>query len=354
MKSSTWIKVVLILTVLGLGVCAAATAYIDPFLHYHGPLSSFQYPLNENDERYLNYGIVKNFTYDALITGSSMCENFKTTEFDSLWGTNSVKAAFAGGSYKEIDELIRRALEVNPEIKYVIRSLDYSSLLNDKDEMMTFNFVHPTYLYDDNLFNDVYYLLNKDVLFNKTYEVIRYTHVGGVTTTFDAYANWCWEEEYGDETVLEAYDWSVGVASECAFTEEQRNTVVASIHQNVIETAQNNPDVIFYVFFPPYSICYWDMMHINGQINMRIDAEKCAIEELLQCPNIKLYSFCTNYELVCNLDNYMDQAHFGEWVNSRILNWMYADEYLLTTENYEEYINSIREFYNSYDYASLH
>lgn len=342
------------MTFLGLGVCAAATAYIDPFFHYHGPDSSFQYPLNGDDERYLNYGIINNFQYDALITGSSMCENFKTTQFDELWGTNSVKAAFAGGSYKEIDELIRKALEVNPQIKYVVRSLDYSSLLNDKDEMMTLNFEHPTYLYDNNIFNDVYYLLNKDILFTKTYEVVRYTHVGGVTTTFDAYANWCWGEDYGREAVLDTYDFSHSVAQEQSFTEEQRETVIASIRQNVTETAKANPDVTFYIFFPPYSICYWDMMHINGQINMRIDAEKCAIEEMLQCPNIKLYSFCTDYELVCDLDNYKDQAHFGDWINSEILNCMHEDEYLLTAENYEEYIDSIRAFYNSYDYASLH
>ena len=80
MKSQTWNKIVIMGTLAVLAVCAAATIYIDPFFHYHAPLQEYQYPINE--ERYQNDGIVKHFEYDALITGSSMCENFKTTEFD--------------------------------------------------------------------------------------------------------------------------------------------------------------------------------------------------------------------------------------------------------------------------------
>lgn len=339
-------------TLVILAVCAVVTIYIDPFFHYHAPLQEYQYPINE--ERYQNDGIVKHFEYDALITGSSMCENFKTTEFDELWGTTSVKTAFAGGSYKEIDEHIRRALKANDEIRIVLRSLDYSSLLNDKDDMLNLTEERPVYLYDTDVFDDVNYLLNKEVLFTKTYEVIRYTHVGGLTTSFDAYANWCWTEEYGDEAVLESYLWCDSAGSEQSLTEKERQTVIDSIRQNVLETAKDYQDVTFYVFFPPYSICYWDMLYERGEINRRIDAEQCAIEEILQCPNIRLYSFCTNTELVCNLDNYKDQAHFGDWVNSRILNWMHEDMYRLTKENYQEYIDFIREFYNSYDYHSLH
>lgn len=136
-------------------------------------------------------------------------------------------------------------------------------------------------------------------------------------------------------------------------SEEEHVMVVENIQQNITDLADDHPETMFYLFFPPYSICYWDALKNNGQVDWRIDAEQAAIEEIVKHPNIKLFSFCNNFELVCNLNNYKDQAHYGEWVNSWILEWMSDDQYLLTEHNYQEYIREIREFYNSYDYSLL-
>ena len=92
----------------------------------------------------------------------------------------------------------------------------------------------------------------------------------------------------------------------------------------------------------------------DGTLDSQIDAEQMVIEELVKYPNVKLYSFCNNAELVCNLEHYRDPAHYDEWVNSQILQWLQNDEYLLTKENYTDYIQTKREFYNNYDYSSLH
>lgn len=130
--------------------------------------------------------------------------------------------------------------------------------------------------------------------------------------------------------------------------------VIGNIRQNVTDLADEHPETTFYLFFPPYSICYWDVLDNNGEVDWRIDAEEAAIEELLKHPNIRLYSFCSNFDLVCNLDNYKDAGHYGEWVNSWMLEWMQDDRYLLTKQNYREYLDTIRDFYGSYDYSSLH
>ena len=130
--------------------------------------------------------------------------------------------------------------------------------------------------------------------------------------------------------------------------------ISGNICQNVTNLADEHLETTFYLFFPPYSICYWDDLKNRGEIDWRIDAEQLAIEELIKHPNIKLYSFCNNFDLVCNLDNYKDRAHYGEWINSDILYWMYNEEYLLTQDNYLDYIETIREFYNSYDYSLFH
>lgn len=351
MNSKVWNRIVLLGTLLLLGACAAITVVIDPFFQYHGPLEVLGYPLE--DERYQNDGIIEFFDYDAIITGSSMCENFSTTQFDSLWGTKSIKVAFAGGSYKEIDENLNKALSLNDNVRYVLRSIDYSSMMSDKDDMLSIGAPRPTYLYDNNIFNDVSYLFNKEVLLETDATVVGYTLGGGKTTSFDQFANWSDDFEYGREAILYDYE-RPAECEEQPLSGMQLKTMRDNISQNIIATVSQHEDVTFYLFFTPYSIMYWDMIYRNGTLNARIDAEKCAIEMLLECPNVKLYSFCTNFEMVCDLNNYKDQAHFGQWINSKILSWMSVDEYLLTKDNYEAYIDTIREFYTTYDYDSLY
>lgn len=180
-----------------------------------------------------------------------------------------------------------------------------------------------------------------------------YTRSGKETTSFDIYANWNSARTCGKENVLDAYSLEEPVYISQKLTEKERQMVLENIQQNVTNLADKHPETIFYLFFPPYSICYWDEMMNKGKVDWRIDAEQIAIEEIIKHKNIKLYSFCNNFELVCDLDNYHDQAHYGEWVNSCILEWMQKDEYLLTNDNYRGYIDSIRNFYNSYDYRSL-
>ena len=350
MKGKSWSTFVLMGTLVVLGIFAGITIYIDPVFHYHAPLEKCAYPLD--DERYQNDGIIKQFDYDAIITGSSMCENFQVSEFDGYWGTHGVKTAYAGGTFYEADSLVRLALKTNPQIRYVLRSLDYACMIQDKDSMFEKE-LQPCYLYDNNPFNDVPYLLNKEMFLTKVYDVVKLTRLHGETTSFDEYAYWSRDAVYGKEAVLGDYEWEDEPCAEQVLTEEEYVMLMENVRQNIVETANAYPDVTFYYFITPYSIGYWNMLYYRGELNKYFTAEKYLIEELLKCPNIKLYSFTNNFALTCDLDNYMDLAHFGSWVNRGILYWMYNDEFRLTAENYEKYCDEVREFYNNYDYLSL-
>lgn len=346
-----WIIGTITLTIVAFCLFAVPTIYIDPLFHYHDPLTNYEYPLN--NERYQNDGIMRNFNYNSIITGTSMAENFKKTEADILFDANFIKVPFSGGRYKEISDNIRQAYRAGKDIKYVISSLDYSVLVLEKDAYRE-GTEYPVYLYNNNIFDDVNYVLNKAILFDQTRNVIKYTQTGNETTNFDEYVNWSSGYEYGAESVLSTYTLVNKVdAPPKMLSEEEHVMVVENIQQNITDLADDHPETMFYLFFPPYSICYWDALKNNGQVDWRIDAEQAAIEEIVKHPNIKLFSFCNNFELVCNLNNYKDQAHYGEWVNSWILEWMSDDQYLLTEHNYQEYIREIREFYNSYDYSLL-
>lgn len=350
MDARLWTKITIGTTYAVLAVFGLCTAVIDPLFHYHSPLPFLSYPLN--NQRYQNDGILRHFDYDAIILGTSMTENFKASEFDRLWNASAIKVPFNGGHYKEMDRAVRQGLKSNPKVNYVLRCLDYY-FLDDKDTMRT-DVEYPEYLYNDNPLDDVRYLLNKEIFLDFTKPVIGRSLAGKPSDNFDAYSNWNAEYSFGKEAVLASYTCSDVLLPMEHATEEERERLKANLEQNVLRTAREYPQVTFYFFFPPYSICEWERFFYSGQLDKMRELEEVVIEELLPCENIQLFGFLDCYDITCNLDNYKDTTHYGEWINSQILQWIARGEHRLTRENYQDYLAKTREFYGNYPYALLH
>lgn len=351
MKGKRFNIIVVLGVIIGMIMFALPVIIVDPYFHYHKPLDFLYYPLHR--ERYQNNGITRNFEYDAMITGTSMTENFKASELDKLFGVNSIKVPYSGGTYKEINKNVIVGLETHENIKIVVRGLDHTGLNVDKDvEKHEANPTYPHYMNDRNLFNDVSYVLNKEI-FCSCIKILRDCGETGGMTSFDDYTNWNANFEFGKEAVLKTYN-RAEIGEKVSLSADEKEMIKGNIRQNVIETALKYPDTTFYLFISPYSICYWDGVNRSGRVDYWVDAERAAIEEMLECDNIKLFSFTNNFEWTCNLDNYKDQAHYGEWINSAILQNMYEGKWQLTKENYEEYLREIKEFYSSYNCDALY
>jgi len=108
-NSKIWSILCIGIVLVVLMVFALPTAFIDPFFHFHAPREALSYPLN--NQRYQNDGIVRHFDYDALITGTSMTENFRTTEFDALFDSKAIKVCYSGGTFPELVSNLEQALE---------------------------------------------------------------------------------------------------------------------------------------------------------------------------------------------------------------------------------------------------
>ncbi len=318
---------------------------IDPYFHYHKPLPGLAYRIY--NERYQNDGIAKHFDYDAVITGTSMTQNFKASEFGRLFGCHCVKMPFSGASYREVSENLKRAIQANHNIKTVLWGLDYNSFFRDPDEMRYEGY--PAYLYDSQPFNDVEYIFNKEVLFGDTYgSVLAYTRGGGKTTTFDEYNNWDGQYEYGKEAVLSQYTRPQRAEKQGALHLDPRN-----LNQNVVSVVKENPQIQFYLFFTPYSIVYWDSLNQQGTLQNQLRMEKEAIELLLPYENIHLYSFFDEFGVITDLNHYKDSGHYSGKVNDFIMECMAKGDHKLTEENYQEYWGNVWDFYTSYDYGAL-
>lgn len=300
----------------------------------------------------MNDGMAKHFDYESLVTGTSMCENFKTSEVESIFGVKAVKLPFSGGSYREVNDIVETALKSDNDVKLVIRGLDYSLLLQPADSLRYEENTYPWYLYNDSVWDDVEYLLNKKVLIESIMrnilELLRYRE-GGITS-FDKYANWNGSAKFGEEEVKACYDRINKPDKIKTFTNVDRDILENNIKKNVTEITDKYPDVQFYYFLTPYSFLYWDSLIQSGEFYRMLEAERFAIQEMLNHPNIKLFSFNNRFSMTCNLDNYKDIAHYGEWVNSRILCWMKSGDYQLSEENYEEYLSQVKDYYANYNF----
>ena len=123
-QAKKWFINCIVLLASVLLAIAVLVVVIDPYFHYHKPFSFLSYRLFE--ERYVNDGISRHFDYDAMITGTSMTQNFKTSEMDALFGTNAVKAPFSGAGYQELSNHLIRALQRNEKLKTVVWAIDYN------------------------------------------------------------------------------------------------------------------------------------------------------------------------------------------------------------------------------------
>ena len=354
MRNIKWLGIYFALVLLGLG-CAAGTVYkIDPFMHYHQPdVDNYYYSLD--NERSMNDGITKHFQYNALITGTSMTENFKTTEADGIFGVESIKVPYSGGSYKEINDNLKVAFEYNPKLELVIRCLDMGRFFDSKDTMRNDLGDYPTYLYNHNPFDDVDYLLNRDILYGRCWEMIksRYHGESGGITSFDAYANWMPNYTFGSKTVLNNHEKFENPQEEECLSLEEKNIIRENITENVTDLADKYPDADFYYFISPYSIVWWGEEQQKGRLDKDIAAEKYIIELILPHKNIHLYSWNTFYDITCNLNNYKDTTHYGIWINTHMLNMMKNEVGLLTEDNYRTYISEERLFYSNFPYNIL-
>lgn len=355
MKTNRWLAIWFVIVIALLALAGGLVYCIDPYFHYHAPKTEDYYYTLDN-ERSQNDGILRNFSYDALVIGTSMTQNFRTSEVDEIFQVSSIKTPYSGGSYKEINDAVRTALENNPDLEVVIRSVDTDRILHDPDEMRADLGTHPTYLYDDNPWNDVNYLFNRDVIFERAISMLLQSKqedfVPGITS-FDLYSRWQEKESFGRNAVIPDGVKFTGVGDAVHLTEEERERVFQNITRNVTELADEYPEVTFYYFFPPYSVLLYRTMVEDGTIYRQLEAEEYAISLILEHDNIKLFSLNGREDILTDLNNYSDTAHYGEWLNRYLLCCMKQGDYLLTKENYEAYLAEEYAFFLSFDFGSL-
>ena len=322
----------------------------DPFLYYNSNWETKIIHLNNSN--YQNPGILKNFHYDSFITGTSMTQNFNVDEANTLFNASFVKTPIAGGSFYDINKLKNVAFN-NRKINNVIQAIDYSMI---KIGHETSNVKEVSYyLYDNNIFNDIYYLLNIDVMCSivKNYLNYNFFHMDPIDNFNEAYT-WHQHWKFSKDTVLKNYKRQEIKQSTNKLDENTIDNIRKNINNNLKQQAIDNPDTNFYFFFTPYSILYYDELFLKSEYDAFYEIKDIVVGELIAQENIKLFSFELEDDIIYNLDNYKDVAHYSDKINSRILQYMSKDKYLLTADNYKEILKKEKIMISNVNFDQLY
>ena len=347
MTRKQWGLITLSLLLLSIGGIIGAVALIDPFEVYH-QATAFIPPITNGTQNYANAGIAKSYDYDSVIIGSSMTENFRPSQLESLLGGRFVKLCINGGSPFNHKQMMDLAFSTH-DVARVFYGLDVEALTyfytTPKCEM-------PDYLYDDDLFNDTAYWFNHSVLLRYIPQCLK-TLGQSDPDLRDTMYMWGDLYEYGREAALRDVT-ITGETVDHGETQEEPQLSQQSklnVYHNLLPFIEAHPETEFIVFLPPYSLVQWTSFYQQGTMGYHLSQKEAVIRILLGYENVQVYDFQAELAWVTELDNYIDAWHYGPWINdaivkrvaageNRITDWTQARENDETLLRYVEYIEA--------------
>ena len=320
--------------------------YIDPYSFFHGERNDFPYVMETNDFMYYNPGIAKNYDYDTAITGSSMSRAMRPSYIDEKLNCKSVKLSMAEARGKDFSTLLPVVFR-NENLKRVIIGLDTFAFDVDK-EYSTYE--KPEYMYDNNPFNDIKYLINYDSVL-RSLKVLNGKRSGEESTSRDDYQNYTLENEFSAEQVKNIYRQSLPVVcTEPIDKTEYEEIIKENLEANIIPFITEHPDVQFDFYFPPYSIVKWGL---QGNCDDLLNKMRILAENLIDYDNVSLYFTQGEQNIITDLDHYMDTIHFDTYVADCMTGYISNPENKMNKYTYMEEIDEFEKFIREYDYSVL-
>ncbi len=332
----------------GIGIVAviALTILVDPFFQYHKPLDNFPYVVDK--QVCMNPGLAKNMDYDSVLLGSSMTVNFNTDWFWDQMGLTTQKLSYNGAFPKDQDNILNIVFkEKKNTVKAVFLGIDELNYSADTEQT---KFPIPSYLYDENYVNDIQYVLNKEVLLD--YVLKPLVDQKDQSQWNMIYKPWWQDEHYQKALVLMYYEPAEKVKVEVE-AQSFIPAVKKNLDENICPYIEEHPETTFYIFYPPYSILYWNDVTREKRLDSVIEKYRFMTEYLLKYENVKVYFFQNQEEVICNLNNYADYTHYHGRICEYMVNCFATDECRVTEDNLQQELDSLKDLAEHYDYDAI-
>ncbi len=347
-RKFVWINLIGIFSLLLIGGAVVFT--VDPFYHYHGPW--FNLPVVLYNEIYQTPGTARNFNYDSAIVGSSMTENFRASWFDEDFGWDTVKLCYEGAGTDDLKAILEQVYKGNRQVKNILLTIDDYQMVSDSS---TVAIERPEYLYNENPFDDVYYLFNRDALKASLCRIG--DGIGGKGYEVDDAYNFSGKYEFSKAQVLrDARPFRENMKANPPKEETPEDAFLQACEdnmENLVPFVETHPETEFIVVFSPYSIMNWEKKVLAGTLKAQLRADAYVIGEFLSYENVRVFYFQDEYEMITDLDRYMDPCHYKEEYNHYIEQCIRDGKNEVTEENYRERIENMYRIVSGYDFESI-
>lgn len=347
-KKFVWISFlgILFLLMLGGGIVFVA----DPFYHYHKPWAGM--PVVLYNEIYQTPGVAKNFAYDSAIVGSSMTENFRASWFDEDFGWDTVKLSYEGACSDDLSAILEMVFAGEREVKNIVLAIDDYQFLSDSTSQAI---ERPEYLYNQRLLDDVNYLWNKDAL--KASLERLWDGIKRRSEEVDSAFNFSEKYEFSKERVLtDARPFRENILANPPETTTKKDAYLQICMENmdnIVPFLEEHKETEFFVVFSPYSIMNWEKKLLAGTLEAQLFTDSYIIEQLLLLENVHVFYFQDEYEMITNLDMYMDTCHYREEYNHYIEQCIKSGKNEVTMENYKERIDNMYRIVTEYNFEAV-
>ncbi len=318
---------------------ALAVWFFDPFYQYHRPFFGMEAVLNDRDNQMP--GTIRNFTYDSVLVGSSVAENFDSSFLDGTYGCRTLKIIRASGSVADLLYYLELAQQEHA-LRNVFWCLDIPAL-EASTEVTLQGGDTPVYLHTASVLDDLPYLFNKEILLERIPSMLAFSHAD-INTGGHAY-DWSRGKEFSAAQAMRAYD-RAGIVLEGEPQERDFSDKKGQIGDNIAlltEQIAAHPEIQYRFLIPPFSMLWWDCAYVNGELEERFYVLDQAIAALLGFENVEVYCFQNEDEIVCNLDNYMDMVHYAPEINQYMLDRMAAGGNRVAPEDWETVLKQLRD-----------
>ena len=331
---------------LGLIAAGAAVITVDPFFHYHAPLKSFPYVVDDQVD--MNPGLAAHMDYDSVLLGSSMTVAFDTDWFMEDMGLKTQKLSYNGAYPKDQAIILDKIFKAKGDsVKRVFLGIDELNYSSDTEQT---KFEPTDYIYDDNVINDVKYIWNKTVLLD--YVIKPLVDRSDASEWNKIYKPW-WQPMHYNLANVRLYYTPAPETPDKTTADEYIEGIRANLDANILPYIEAHPDTEYTIFYPPYSILYWYDAKRQDQIDSIIAKYDYMTRRLLEYDNVEVYFFQNDRDIICDFDNYADHTHYSPEVCHYMTDCMAEGKRRVTLQDLDKELEDLKDLAENYDYDSI-
>jgi hypothetical protein len=345
---------------------AALTFVVDP-LQLFRPARLFA-AMYSSDTRMQNAGLIRSQAFDTLFMGTSLAIHFRQSDIDRVLGVRSLKLAMTGTNSREQSFVLATALQRHP--KRVIWEMDDWIFVDgeeiDEDIYLPANLYRrnakgiASYLFSGAMARESAWILARSVpplervVAKLTTDAVFSFAISDVDD-INAFRPGV-EAPYNAERATAAFAHITHPSRRAGLSEGyDYPRMVRNFERDAAGLIADHPDVVFDIYFPPYSILQWVAMRdaSPGGLKIVYDLTAHISRRLAEFPNVRLHDFREIKEVTHDLGNYADVIHHSPAIDLKVLSWLANGTYLVDRAAPAAALERLKEQVEAYQVEAL-